>query len=58
MMNLSLKELNNLYYCVGMMRMRLDDNKMISDNELDVLLSLIRSEVDIKFEEEFGELYR
>ena len=31
---------------------------MISDNELDVLLSLIRSEVDVKFEEEFGELYK
>lgn len=58
MMNLSLKELNNLYYCVGMMRMRLDDGRMISDNELDVLLSLLRSEIDVKFEEEFGELYR
>lgn len=58
MMNLSLKELNDLYYCVGMMRMRLDDNKMISDSELDVLLSLIRSEIDVKFEKEFGELYR
>lgn len=58
MMNLSLKELNDLYYCVGMMRMRLDDLKMISDNELDVLLSLLRSEIDMKFEDEFGELYK
>ena len=58
MMNLNLEELNNLYYCVGMMDMREDDCKMISDNELDVLLNLIRSEIDIKFEEEFGELYK
>lgn len=58
MMNLSLKELNNLYYCVGMMSIRVDDNKMISDSELDVLLNLLRSEIDVKFEEEFGELYK
>lgn len=58
MMNLSLKELNNLYYCVGMMSIRLDENRIISDNELDVLLNLLRSEIDMKFEDEFGELYR
>lgn len=57
-MNLSLKELNNLYYCVGMMSMKKDDLKMISDSELDVLLNLLRGEIDVKFEEEFGELYR
>ena len=58
MMNLSLKELNNLYYCVGMMSMRLDENRMISDDELDVLLNLLRNEIDMKFEDEFGELYK
>ena len=57
-MNLSLKELNNLYYCVGMMSMRKDGNKMISDDELDGLLDLLRSEIDIKFEDEFGKLYK
>jgi len=58
MISLSLKELNDLYYCVGMMRMKVDDLKMISDNELDGLLNLLRSEIDIKFEDEFGELYK
>ena len=58
MISLSLKELNDLYYCVGMMRMKVDDLKMISDNELDGLLNLLRSEIDVKFENEFGELYR
>ena len=58
MISLSLKELNDLYYCVGMMRMKVDDLKMISDNELDGLLNLLRSEIDMKFENEFGELYR
>lgn len=56
MMNLSLKELNNLYYCVGMMRMRLDDGRMISDSELDVLLNLLRSEIDMKFGDDYCEL--
>ena len=37
MISLSLKELNDLYYCVGMMRMKIDDLKMISDDELDGL---------------------
>ncbi len=58
MMNLSLKELNDLYYCVGMMSMRKDNNRMISDEELDVLLEVLRKEIDMKFEAEFGELYR
>jgi hypothetical protein len=58
MISLSLKELNDLYYCVGMMRMKVDDLKMISDNELDGLLNLLRSEIDMKFEDEFGELYK
>ena len=58
MISLSLKELNDLYYCVGMMSMRKDDYRMISDDELDGLLNLLRSEIDMKFEDEFGELYR
>ena len=58
MISLSLKELNDLYYCVGMMSMRKDDYRMISDDELDGLLNLLRSEIDMKFENEFGELYR
>ena len=58
MISLSLKELNDLYYCVGMMSMRKDDYRMISDDELNGLLSLLRSEIDVKFENEFGELYR
>ena len=38
--------------------MRKDDYRMISDDELDGLLNLLRSEIDMKFEDEFGELYR
>jgi len=43
-MNLSIKELNDLYYCVGMMRIR-ENVKMISNEELDELNNKIWEEI-------------
>jgi hypothetical protein len=43
-MNLSIKELNDLYYCVGMMRIK-EDVKMISNEELEKLSDKIWEEI-------------
>jgi hypothetical protein len=43
-MNLSIKELNDLYYCVGMMRLS-DKVKMISDDEVNKLSDKIWNEI-------------
>ena len=43
-MNLSIKELNDLYYCIGMMRIS-DKVKMISDEELEKLSDKIWDEI-------------
>jgi hypothetical protein len=43
-MNLSIKELNDLYYCVGMMRIK-EDVKMISNEELEKLSDKIWDEI-------------
>ena len=43
-MNLSIKELNDLYYCVGMMRLS-DKVKMISNEELEKLSDKIWDEI-------------
>jgi hypothetical protein len=43
-MNLSIKELNDLYYCVGMMRIS-DKVKMISDDEVNKLSEKIWNEI-------------
>ena len=43
-MNLSIKELNDLYYCVGMMRIR-ENVKMISNEELEKLSDKIWNEI-------------
>jgi hypothetical protein len=43
-MNLSIKELNDLYYCVGMMRIS-DKVKMISDDEVNKLSDKIWDEI-------------
>jgi hypothetical protein len=43
-MNLSIKELNDLYYCIGMMR-NSDKVKMISNKELEKLSDKIWNEI-------------
>jgi len=43
-MNLSIKELNDLYYCVGMMRIS-DKVKMISDDDVNKLSDKIWNEI-------------
>jgi hypothetical protein len=45
-MNLSLKELNDLYYCVGKMRWYSEGSKMISNEECELLLDKLRNEID------------
>ena len=52
MMELSLKELNDLYYCVG--KTIKADTKLISDNDLEVLLDILSDEIlrMVKIEEE------
>ena len=42
-MELSLKELNDLYYCVG--KMIMIDIKLISNEELEVLLDKLNDEI-------------
>ena len=51
-MELSLKELNDLYYCVG--KTIKADTKLISDNDLEVLLDILSDEIlrMVKIEEE------
>jgi hypothetical protein len=44
-MNLSIKELNDLYYCVGMMRLSDKEVKMISDDEVNKLSDKIWNEI-------------
>ena len=49
-MNLSLKELNNLYYCVGSLRLR--ENKLLSNEVLDDLSNKIMNQIEILIESE------
>jgi hypothetical protein len=44
-MNLSIKELNDLYYCVGMMRLSNKEVKMISDDELEKMSDKLWGEI-------------
>jgi hypothetical protein len=53
-MNLSIKELNDLYYCVGMMRIR-ENVKMISNEELEKLSDKIWFELVERNKEEENE---
>jgi hypothetical protein len=56
-MNLSIKELNDLYYCVGMMRIS-DKVKMISDDEVNKLSDKIWNEIiRLNNEEEVDDEY-
>ena len=47
-MNLSLKELNDLYYCVGSLRLR--ENKLLSNEVLDKLSEKIMDKIEILIE--------
>ena len=47
-MNLSLKELNDLYYCVGSLRLR--ENKLLSNEVLDDLSNKIMDRIEILVE--------
>jgi hypothetical protein len=49
-MNLSLKELNDLYYCVGSLRLR--ENKLLSNEVLDELSNKIMDRIEILVEME------
>jgi len=49
-MNLSLKELNDLYYCVGSLRLR--ENKLLSNEVLDDLSDKIMDKIEILIESE------
>ena len=49
-MNLSLKELNDLYYCVGSLRLR--ENKLLSNEVLDDLSNKIMDRIEILIESE------
>ena len=52
-MNLSLKEVNDLYYVVGrMMQMDKKDRMFISDEELEVLSEKLVELIEVKYEEE------
>jgi hypothetical protein len=51
-MNLSLKELNDLYYCVGKMRWYSEGSKMISNEECELLLDKLRDEINKVVKEE------
>lgn len=50
-MELSIKELNDLYYCVGKVRMY-EGVKMISNEELDELSDKIMNEIKKEISEE------
>ena len=45
---LSLKELNDLYYCVGSLRLR--ESKLLSDEVLDKMSEKIMKNIDILIE--------
>ena len=49
-MNLSLKELNDLYYCVGILRLR--ENKLLSNEVLDELSNKIMDRIELLVESE------
>jgi hypothetical protein len=49
-MNLSLKELNDLYYCVGSLRLR--ENKLLSNEVLDDLSNKIMDRIELLIESE------
>jgi len=49
-MNLSLKELNDLYYCVGSLRLR--ENKLLSNEVLDDLSDKIMDRIELLIESE------
>ena len=49
-MNLSLKELNDLYYCVGSLRLR--ENKLLSNEVLDDLSDKIMDRIELLVESE------
>ena len=49
-MNLSLKELNDLYYCVGSLRLK--ENKLLSNEVLDDLSNKIMDKIEILIESE------
>ena len=52
-MNLSLKDVNDLYYVVGrMMNVDKKDRMFISDEELEVLGDKLRDLIEVKWEEE------
>jgi hypothetical protein len=49
-MELNLKELNDLYYCVGSLRLR--ENKLLSNEVLDELSNKIMDRIEILIESE------
>ena len=49
-MKLSLKELNDLYYCVGSLRLR--ENKLLSNEVLDELSNKIMDRIELLVESE------
>jgi hypothetical protein len=49
-MELNLKELNDLYYCVGSLRLR--ENKLLSNEVLDDLSNKIMDRIEILVESE------
>jgi hypothetical protein len=52
-MNLSLKDVNDLYYVVGtMMKVKKEDRIFISDEELQGLSDKLRDLIEVKWEEE------
>ena len=52
-MNLSLKDVNDLYYVVGtMLNVDKKDRMFISDNELQALGDKLRDLIEVKWEEE------
>jgi hypothetical protein len=49
-MNLSLKELNDLYYCVGSLRLK--EHKLLSNEVLDQLSDKIMNQIELLIEVE------
>jgi hypothetical protein len=47
-MNLSIKELNDLYYCIGSLRLR--ENKLLSNEVLDDLSNKIMDRIEMLIE--------
>jgi len=47
-MNLSIKELNDLYYCIGSLRLR--ENKLLSNEVLDELSNKIMDRIEMLIE--------